>query len=103
MQLTNEITYYQLNYLIISFEIQCAFSCHSIECLIHLININSLANDSNVFLTIKTSVYQRRYQKGKHNPQIDAGQTTQWQKEKDKQRSKKHRHKTKDRVTRTQQ
>jgi hypothetical protein len=88
MQLTNEITYYmhysncQLNYLIISFEMQCAFSCHSIECLIHLININSLAIDSNVFLTIKTSVYQRRYQRGNHNPQIDAGQTTQWPKEK---------------------
>jgi hypothetical protein len=64
--------------IIISFEMQCAFSCCSIECLIHLININSLAIDSNVFLTIKTSVYQRRYQRGNHIPQIDAGQTTQW-------------------------
>jgi hypothetical protein len=47
----------QLNYLIISFEIQCAFFCHSIDCLIHLININSIAIVSNVFLTIKTLVY----------------------------------------------
>ena len=45
-----------------------------------------------------------RYQRGNQNPYNEAGETTQWPKEKgqkDKQRSTKHTHKTKDRVTRT--